>query len=149
MFEWLNTAYPWIKAFHLLAVISWMAALLYMPRLFVYHTTAQPGSEMSETFKIMERRLGNAIMTPAMLASLAFGLAMLARPGYLANAGGSIWAKLVLVAGMLGVHALLLRCRADFAQDRNTRPQRFFRIINEVPTVLMIGIVILVVVRPF
>ncbi len=149
MLDWLNSAYPWLKALHLLAVISWMAALLYMPRLFVYHTTAQPGSEMSETFKVMERRLGNGIMTPAMLGSLVFGLALLARPGYLVNAGGFIWAKLALVLGMLGMHALLLRHRADFAHDRNTRPQRYFRIINEVPTLLMIGIVILVVVKPF
>jgi putative membrane protein len=106
---------------------------------------------MSETFKVMERRLGNAIITPAMIASLIFGLLMLATPGttaYLPTAGWSLWIKLVLVAILALVHWRMLRRRADFAADRNRRPQKFFRVMNEVPTLLMIGIVLLVIARP-
>jgi putative membrane protein len=149
MLDWLLPAHPWLKTIHLLAVISWMAALLYLPRLFVYHTTAEPGSEMSETFKLMERRLSKGIMNPAMIASWAMGLAMLARPGFIANASGWLWLKLALVIGLTVMHFALLRFRDAFAEDRNTHPQKFFRVINEVPTLLMIGIVIMVVIRPF
>lgn len=149
MLDWLHTAYPWLKTIHLLAIISWMAALLYLPRLFVYHTTAEPGSQTSETFKTMERLLSTAIMNPAMIVSWIMGLAMLARPGFMANAGGWLWVKLVLVVGMTVMHFALLRFRDAFAEDRNTHPQKFFRVINEVPTLLMIGIVIMVVIRPF
>jgi len=149
---WAHTL-PWLKALHIIAVISWMAGLLYLPRLFVYHCEAEPGSESSETFKVMEDKLSRLILFPAMLASVGFGLAMLALPGYLAGAtaGGSLWLwlKLGLVAGLLFTHRQMLHWRDDFAADRNQRPQRFFRIANEVPTLLMIGIVILVVVRPF
>jgi len=141
--------FPWLKALHVIAVISWMAGLLYLPRLFVYHTEAEPGSRQSETFKTMEAKLTGIIMWPAMLATVGFGLAMLATPGYLANAGFWVWIKLLLVAGLLAAHAFLVRCRDAFAEDRNLHPQRFFRIVNEVPTVLMIGIVILVIVKPF
>lgn len=141
--------FPWLKALHVIAVISWMAGLLYLPRLFVYHSEAEPGSRQSETFKTMEAKLSGFIMWPAMLATLGFGFAMLATPGYLANAGFWLWGKLLLVGGLLAAHAYLVRCRDAFAEDRNTRPQRFFRMINEVPTVLMIGIVILVIVKPF
>jgi len=141
--------FPWLKAIHVIAVISWMAGLLYLPRLFVYHTEAEPGSRQSETFKVMEAKLTGIIMKPAMITTVAFGLAMLAVPGYLAGAGWWIWLKIVLVVGLLGVHWFLLKCRDAFAEDRNERPQKFFRVINEVPTLLMIGIVILVVVRPF
>jgi len=147
--DFLAPLYPWLKALHVIAVISWMAALLYMPRLFVYHSRAEVGSETSETFKVMEAKLGNVIMKPAMVASLVFGLAMLAVPGVLAGAGLWLWLKLALVALLLGVHARMLAWRADFAADRNERPERFFRIVNEAPTLLMIAIVILVVVRPF
>ncbi len=139
--------YEWIKALHVIAVISWMAGMLYLPRLFVYHCEAEAGSKQSETFKVMERRLLKAIINPAMIVTWLAGL-------YLAWAGhwySSPWfhAKFVLVLVMSGVHGFLSRCVKDFAADRNTRDKKFYRIINEVPTVLMIAIVILVVVKPF
>ncbi|HVZ16762.1 MAG TPA: protoporphyrinogen oxidase HemJ [Terriglobales bacterium] len=139
--------YLWIKALHVIAVISWMAGMLYLPRLFVYHCEAEKGSRQSETFKVMERRLMRAIINPAMTVTWLAGL-------YLAWAGHwfySPWlhAKLFLVVIMSGVHGLFSRWRKDFEDDRNTRSQKFYRIINEVPTVLMIGIVILVIVKPF
>ncbi len=141
--------YLWIKALHVIAVISWMAGLLYLPRLFVYHCDAEPGSKQSETFKLMERRLAKAIMTPAMLVSWAAGLWMLwLNPG-LFQAGAYIWLKLALVVGLLAMHIAMLGWLRDFAADANTKPQRFFRFMNEVPTLLMIGIVIMIIVRPF
>jgi len=146
---WIQNHFLWIKAIHVIAIISWMAGLLYLPRLFVYHCRAEPGSELSETFKIMERRLAKAIMTPAMVGSVGFGLLMIASPGYLGAAGGWLHLKLLLGLLLLGVHFAQMRWRRDFAEDRNTRPERFYRIANEVPTLLMIGIVILVIVRPF
>jgi putative membrane protein len=147
--SWLLSVYPWIRALHVIAVISWMAGLLYLPRLFVYHCEAEVGSSMSETFKVMERRLARAIMTPAMIASFVFGLAMLfANPGLLRGAG-FMHLKLALVLVLAGVHVAMMRWRRAFAEDRNTRPQRFYRIANEVPTVLMVAIVVLVIVRPF
>lgn len=145
---WIH-ALPWLKAFHIIAVICWMAGLLYLPRLFVYHCEATPGSAQSETFKVMEDKLSRLIMFPAMVASLAFGFALIAAPGYLATAGIWLWLKLLLVAGLCLAHWNMVSWRRDFAADRNARPQRFFRIANEVPTLLMVGIVILVVVRPF
>ncbi len=144
--------YPWIKALHVIAVISWMAGLLYLPRLFVYHCTAEPGSPQSETFKEMEGKLARLIMRPAMLATLAFGMAMIAipgTPGYLVHAGAWLWLKLVLVVGLLAAHFAQMKWKADFAADRNRRPQRFYRIANEIPTLLMVGIVVCVVVKPF
>jgi putative membrane protein len=149
MTGWIQSQFMWIKALHIIAIISWMAGLLYLPRLFVYHCRAEPGSELSETFKIMERRLAKAIMTPAMIASVGFGLLMIAAPGYLSGAGGWLYLKLVLGLLLIVVHFAQMRWRRDFAEDRNARPERFYRIANEVPTLLMIGIVILVVVRPF
>lgn len=139
--------YEWIKALHVIAVIAWMAGMLYLPRLFVYHCDAEPGSRQSETFKIMERRLLKAIMTPAMVVTWLAGL-------YIAYAGNWFTApwlhgKLLLVIAMSGVHGFLSRCVKDFAADRNTRSTKFYRVINEVPTLLMIVIVILVVVKPF
>jgi protoporphyrinogen IX oxidase len=139
--------YLWIKALHVIAVIAWMAGMLYLPRLFVYHCEAEAGSKQSETFKVMERRLLRAIMNPAMIVTWLAGL-------YLAWAGqfftaGWLHGKLLLVVLLSGVHGFCSRCVKDFAADRNTRSQKFYRIINEVPTVLMIGIVILVVVKPF
>jgi len=133
-------------------VISWMAGLLYMPRLFVYHCESEAGSQQSETFKIMEERLARVIMQPAMIATLLFGLAMITlpgTPGYIMRAGLWLWLKLGFVFGLLIVHFAMMRWKNAFALDRNEHPQRFFRIMNEVPTVLMIGIVICVIVKPF
>jgi len=145
----LGSLYLWIKALHLIAVISWMAALLYLPRLFVYHCDAEPGSRQSETFKLMERRLARAIMTPAMVVSLVAGLAMLGMNPALFSAGAYLWVKLGLVVGLLAMHLAMFTWLRDFAADANTKPQRFFRFMNEVPTLLMIGIVVMIVVRPF
>jgi protoporphyrinogen IX oxidase len=139
--------YEWIKALHVIAVISWMAGMLYLPRLFVYHCAAEIGSKQSETFKVMERRLLRAIINPAMIVTWLAGL-------YLAWKGhwfSQPWlhTKLLLVVVLSGVHGFFARCVKDFAADRNQRSQKFYRIINEVPTVLMILIVILVIVKPF
>jgi putative membrane protein len=139
--------YEWIKALHVIAVIAWMAGMLYLPRLFVYHCDAEAGSKQSETFKVMERRLLKAIINPAMAVTWLAGF-------YLAWAGhwfstGWLHGKLALVIAMSGLHGFFARCVKDFAADRNKRSQRFYRLVNEVPTVLMIGIVILVVVKPF
>jgi putative membrane protein len=148
MYEWITiSAYPWIKALHVIAVISWMAGMLYMPRLFVYHSVAETGSKQSETFKVMEWRLLKAIINPAMIITWLAGL-------YLAWAGhwylsGWFHAKFALVLALSGVHGFFTRCVKDFAADRNTRSQKFYRIINEVPTALMILIVIMVIVKPF
>ena len=140
--------YDWIKAIHVISIIAWMAGLLYLPRLFVYHCDVAAGSEASETFKVMERRLLRAIMNPAMIAAWIFGIALLVlNPGWFEM--GWIHAKLAFVVGLTGVHMMMARWRRAFAEDRNQRPQRFFRIMNEVPTLLMIGVVIFVVVKPF
>jgi protoporphyrinogen IX oxidase len=139
----------YIKAFHVIAIIAWMAGLLYLPRLFVYHAASKVGSEQSETFKVMERRLLRLITTPAMLASWAFGL-ILAFSGVIDwSQDGWFHAKLVLVLLLSAYHGCLAMWTKDFALDRNTRSPRFYRIANEIPTLLMIGIVILVIVRPF
>lgn len=137
----------WIKALHIIAVIAWMAGLLYLPRLFVYHAAAQPGSEQSETFKIMERRLLRAIMNPAMVVVWLTG-------PYLAWAWGMyhdgwLMAKVVLVIALTWMHHAEAKWRKDFAADRNRHDQQFYRWMNEIPTLLLIGIVILVVVKPF
>lgn len=141
-------AYQWLKALHVISVIAWMAGLLYLPRLFVYHTQVPPGSETSELFKVMERRLLKAIMHPAAIASWVFGLGMVAALGDI-RAMGWLHAKLALVVLLTVSHIFMMRWKADFALDRNQRATRFFRMVNEVPTVLMIGIVILVIVKPF
>ncbi|MGE0745755.1 MAG: protoporphyrinogen oxidase HemJ [Rhodospirillales bacterium] len=142
-------AYPWIKALHVISVIAWMAGMLYLPRLFVYHCDATPGSPASEMLKVMERRLLRAIINPAMIATFLFGGAMLATPGAVDWASGWLWVKLSLVGVLSVLHHLFARWRQDFAADRNRRPARFYRIVNEVPTLAMIGIVIMVIVRPF
>ena len=140
--------YLWIKSLHVISVIAWMAALLYLPRLFVYHVAAEPGSVQSETFKVMERRLLRAIANPAMVATWVFGLWMVF--GYIGWAGqGWLHAKFALVLLLTVYHHLLVRWWKAFRDDRNTRSQRFYRFMNEVPTLLMIGIVILVIVKPF
>jgi putative membrane protein len=139
--------YEWLKAFHVIAIIAWMAGMLYLPRLFVYHCAAEVGSKQSETFKVMERRLLTAIMTPAMVVSWVLGLWLAWRGGWYAS--GWLQAKVVLVLLLSGMHGFFLGCGRGFAADHNRHSQKFYRIINEVPTILMIGIVILAVVKPF
>lgn len=139
--------YLWLKAVHVIAVIAWMAGMLYLPRLFVYHCEAEPGSKQSETFKVMERRLLRAIINPAMIVSWVVGLWLIWAGGFLAS--GWMHAKLLLVLGMSAMHGFLSRWVRAFAADRNTHSQKFYRFINEVPTILMIAIVILVIVKPF
>jgi putative membrane protein len=139
--------YDWIKAFHIIAVIAWMAGMLYLPRLFVYHCGVLTGSQQSETFKLMERRLLRFIINPAMIATWALGL-------WLAWLGGwflAPWlqAKLVLVLALSALHGLFARWYKAFAADRNVHSAKFYRIINEVPTAIMIAVVILAVVKPF
>jgi protoporphyrinogen IX oxidase len=146
------TLYPWLKAFHIIAVIAWMAGMLYLPRLFAYHCAAEIGSIQSETFKVMERRLLRLIINPAMLATWVLGLSLAwlgpdSRFGWF-NAGW-LQAKIALVLVLSAVHGLFARWFKDFAADRNRHSQKFYRIINEVPTVLMILIVLLVVLKPF
>ncbi len=148
----MTTLYAWLKAFHIIAVIAWMAGMLYLPRLFGYHCAAEKGSVQSETFKVMERRLLRAIINPAMVATWGFGLA-LAWMGPDSHHGwftaGWLQAKLALVLALSAVHGLFARWMKAFAADRNRHSEKFYRIVNEVPTLLMIGIVILAVVKPF
>ena len=139
--------YLWLKAFHVVAVIAWMAGMLYLPRLFVYHCDAPPGTPQSETFKVMERRLLKAIINPAMIATWVLGLILVWQGGW--SVSGWLHGKLALVIALSAVHGVYVSRLKDFAQDRNTRPARYYRILNEVPTLLMIGIVILVIVKPF
>lgn len=138
--------YLWIKAFHIIAVISWMAGLLYLPRLMVYHCSAQPGSRQSETFKVMERRLLKAIMGPAMVAAWVLGLIL----AWMGDFWLDLWfmAKILALVGLTGCHLLFARWVAEFAADRNTRSAKVYRIANEVPTLLMIAIVVLAVLKP-
>jgi protoporphyrinogen IX oxidase len=139
--------YDWLKAFHVIAIIAWMAGMLYLPRLFVYHCEAARGSIQSETFKIMERRLLKAIMTPAMIATWVLGLVLVWQGGWWT--AGWLHGKLLLVIALSAAHGFLAKSVRLFAEDRNDRPARFYRIVNEIPTVLMILIVILVIVKPF
>jgi protoporphyrinogen IX oxidase len=147
--SWLAPYYLWIKAFHIVSVVAWMAGLFYLPRLFVYHADAPAGSDLAETFKTMERRLLRGIMNPAMIAVYVFGILLVATPGVVDWGSGWLYAKLVLVAALTAYHHLLSLLRKDFESNRNKQSARFYRIVNEVPTVLLIGIVILVVVKPF
>lgn len=139
--------YLWVKVLHVLAIISWMAALLYLPRLFVYHTRAEAGSVQSETFKVMERRLLRAIGTPAMIVAWITGLSL----AYLANFWSQPWLhlKLAAVVALSAQHMACARWMRGFAQDENRHTERFYRFMNEVPTLLMIAIVICVIVKPF
>jgi putative membrane protein len=139
--------YLWLKAFHVIAVIAWMAGMLYLPRLFVYHSEVPKGSIQSDTFKIMERRLLKAIINPAMIVTWGLGLYLVWDGGWYTS--GWLHAKLLLVLILSGVHGFLSKTVKVFAADQNVRPAKFYRMINEVPTVLMIGIVILVIVKPF
>ena len=139
--------YQWLLAFHIIAAIAWMAGMLYLPRLFVYHCAAEAGSAQSETFKVMERRLLKVIITPAMVVSWALGLWLAWMGG--AYAAGWLHAKILLVLALSALHGFFVRCVRQFALDQNRHSQKFYRIINELPAVLMIGIVILAVVKPF
>ena len=149
MGEFLSAAYPWIKSLHVISVIAWMAGMLYLPRLFVYHAEAEPGSEMSETFKVMERRLLRVIMNPAMILAFVFGGLLLGTPGVVDWGANWIWIKMAAIIGMTIAHHVFGKWRKDFEADINIRPARTFRMANEVPTVLLIIIVIVVIVRPF
>jgi len=141
-------SYEWIKAVHVIAVMAWMAGMLYLPRLYVYHVDAPVGSDKSETFKVMERRLLRGIINPAMIMAVVFGLWMLVdNPAILHQPW--MHAKLGLVIIMTGLHGALARWRKQFAVDANRHTARFYRVVNEVPAVLMAGIVILVIVKPF
>ncbi len=143
--EW----YLWVKSFHLIAVIAWMVGMFYMPRLFVYHCRAKPGSEMSETFKIMERRLMRIIVDPAMTVAWTLGLVMIFGFGIIDLMAWWLWIKLALATILSGFHGMLSIWRRAFEADRNIHSERFYRMINELPTLLMIGIVIMVIVKPF
>ena len=146
MSGFLGEGYLWVKALHVIAVIAWMAAMLYLPRLFVYHCGAEVGSVQSETFKVMERRLLRAIMNPAMVASWLLGLGLAVH----LDAWGEAWfqAKVALLIGMQVAHVFFARWRREFEADENRRDARFFRIMNEVPTLFLLGIVVLAVVKP-
>ncbi|NIA71707.1 protoporphyrinogen oxidase HemJ [Pelagibius litoralis] len=147
MAGFLGDAYLWVKSLHILAVIAWMAGFLYLPRLFVYHCGAEVGSKQSETFKIMERRLLRAIMNPAMVVAWAAGLSLAAH----IEAWGEGWfhVKLTLLIVLTALHMIAGRWRRAFAEDDNRHSERFYRVMNEVPALLMIGIVVMAVVKPF
>ena len=149
MFDFLAPLFLWIKALHVISVIAWMAGLLYLPRLFVYHCDAPPGSEMSERFKVMEYRLFRFIMGSAMHGAWTFGILMMLTPGVIDWQAGWWHVKLTMALVMTGLHVLFGRWTKDFRHDRKRRPQKHYRIANELPTVVMIVIVIMVIVRPF
>ena len=150
MQDLLATLYPWTKVIHILAVISWMAGLLYLPRLFVNHVEYGPvGSDVSETFKGMEERLLRIIMNPAMIVTWLAGLCLAFTPGIVDWSSVWPWVKAVMIIGMTWFHHWLARRRKDFLSDANTRTARHYRLMNEVPTLMMIVIVVMVVARPF
>ena len=146
--EFLAPLYPWTKAFHLISVFAWVAGLFYLPRLYVYHTAAAPGSESSETFKTMERRLLRAIMNPAMIAAWVFGLTLVLTPGVVDWRAGWWHGKAAGFLGMTALHHHLATARKDFAADRRTHAGRYWRILNEAPTLLLVLIVVMVIVKP-
>jgi len=143
------TAYSWVLSGHVISVIAWMAGLMYLPRLYVYHADSPVGSAQSETFKVMERRLYRGITTPAMIATWIFGLWLAFGFGIVDFSQGWMWLKAALVIGLSGVHGFYGKLLRDFALDRNKRPSTFFRAINEVPFVMAVIIVIAVIVKPF
>lgn len=138
-----------VKSLHIIAIISWMAGMLYLPRLFVYHAQAATGSDASEMLKTMERKLLRYIINPAMILSFIFGGILVFQIDALAPGNGWFHAKLTLVILLTAIHGLLARHRRAFAEDRNTHSAKYYKILNEVPTVLMIGIVFLVILKPF
>lgn len=148
MQDFLLGYYSWIKALHVISVVAFMAGMLYLPRLFVYHVGAGAGGELSETLKIMERRLLRYIINPAMIAMIIFGSLMFwANPELIKMPW--MHAKILLLVGMFAAHHVFARARKNFELDRNTKSAKFFRIWNEIPTILMIGIILLAVVKPF
>lgn len=149
MYKFLSENYLWIKSFHLIAVMAWMAGMMYLPRLYVYHTDAPVGSVQSEKFKLMEGRLLRGIINPAMIATFLLGGLLLLTPGVIDWSAWWIWLKLALVLALSGIHGLYSRWRREFAADIRTRPGLYYRIANEIPFVLLIGIVLLVIIRPF
>ena len=145
----LNDWYFWLRAFHVISVIAWMAGMFYLPRLYVYHADQTPGSPTSELFKVMERRLMRLIINPAMIAAFLFGGLLLITPGVVDWSAGWIHVKLTALFLMTAYHGYLSRWRRAFERDQNPHSARFYRVMNEAPTVLMIVIVIMVVVKPF
>ena len=145
----LTPAYLWLKAFHVISVIAWMAGLFYLPRLYVYHCGVAAGSAEGERFKVMERRLLKQIINPAMIATWTFGILLILTPGAVDWGAGWWYVKLAGIVLLMGFHGACSKWRRDFLEDRNRRPERFYRIANEVPTLLMLVIVIMVIVKPF
>jgi putative membrane protein len=150
MINLMNSAYLYLKAFHLLAAFAWMAGMFYLPRLYVYHAEAGAHTPQAETFKVMERRLLKVIMNPAMIVTILLGLWIaFGAEGADWTTAGWLHAKIFLVLIMAGLHGMLAKWRKDFEADRIPNTPRFFKMINELPTLLLIGIVILAVVKPF
>jgi putative membrane protein len=149
MSEFLIGSYPWFKAIHIIAVMSWMAGLLYLPRLFVYHVEVEFNSTEDRRFQIMERRLLRAIMNPAMVVSYIFGILLILTPGIVDWSSAWIWLKILAILVLTGCHHAMGKWRKDLAEGTNQKSQRYFRVANEVPTISMIIIVIMVVVKPF
>lgn len=147
--NWLLPLYPWNKALHIVSMVAWMAGLFYLPRLFVYHCDVPRGSAEGERFKVMERRLLKQITTPAMIATFFFGILLVLTPGVIDWSAGWWHVKLAAVLAMAALHGMMGRWRRDFLLDQNRRPPRFYRIANEVPTLLLLLIVVMVIVRPF
>ena len=148
-FDFLSYYYLELKALHIISMVAWMAGMFYLPRLFIYHAEAEPHSETSETFKVMERRLLRIIINPAMIATFLFGGALLVTPGIVDWSEGWIHVKLTFVFALSAVHGMLAHYRKDFERDENKKSARYFRILNEVPTVILIVVVFLVVLKPF
>ena len=146
--EWLAVLYPWTKAFHVISMVAWMAGMFYLPRLFVYHCELQPGSAESERFKVMEYRLLRQIINPAMIATWTFGVMLLLTPGIIDWSAPWWYVKLTAVLLMSGFHGAMSKWRRLFMEDRNTKSHRFYRMANEVPTLLLVAIVVMVIVRP-
>jgi putative membrane protein len=147
--DWVVFATTWVKALHVISVIAWIAGMMYLPRLFVYHTAAEKGSIQSETFKVMERRLYRGIIRPAMILTFVFGLAMVFTPGLVDWSQGWPWVKAAAVLLLTAIHGFYGTQIRRFAADQNQRPTRFWRLVNELPFVLVIIIVIMVIVKPF
>ncbi len=145
----LTALYPWIKSLHIISMVAWMAGMFYLPRLYVYHCGTKPGSTDRERFKTMEYRLLRQIINPAMIATFVFGALLIATPGVIDWSAGWWWAKLACLFLMTGFHGAMSKWRREFMEDRNTKSERFYRIANEVPTILLMVIVVMVIARPF